>query len=153
MVLCFLVLGSMIKKISIALLLLLSIPGAYILYLCGTYIDETITSGSMYGLTIGDSKKTVYQELQKAVRSIEGKPQDVYISIKVTDEAAELLATRPDYTMLVPSFLHDVGYPRFATEDHWSFYFENSFFNVLSLKFCGENLCEIYRHRKYFELP
>jgi hypothetical protein len=87
------------------------------------------------------------------MKSIEGKPQDIYISIKVTEETAELLATRPDYTILVPSFLHDVGYPRFATEDRWNFYFENSYFNVLSLKFCGEVLCEVYRHRKYFELP
>ena len=143
----------MLKKILIAIIVLLSILGLYVGYLWATYIDEITSSGSMYGLTIGDSKETVYAELYRALESIEGRPREVYISVKVTSEAAELLATRPDYKILVPSYLHDVGYPKFAKMDRWDFYFENSLFNRLSLKFCEDKLCEIYRHRKYFEVP
>jgi hypothetical protein len=109
-----------IKKIFIVLVFLLCIPGSYFLFLWATYIDVKITSGSMYELSIGDSKKDVYVGLGKTIKSIEGSPQDVFILIKVTPESAELLATRPDYTLLVPSFLQDVGYPRFEKMDRWA---------------------------------
>ena len=121
-----------------------------IFYLWYSYIDETIVSGSAYGFTIGDSKLETYEKTSPALSKL---GDNVYMEIKVTPETAGVLATNPNYTILVSSFFHEVGYPSFETRNRWDFYFNGSYFNKLSLIFCNKKLCEVYRHRKYFELP
>jgi len=124
----------------------------YISYLWATYIDETVRDGGAYGFQIGDSKFDTYKKAGGVLSHI-GDSQGIYIQVKVTKESEELLATRIDYSLLVQTRLHDVGFRRFSEADRWQFYFDGSFFNSITLKFCENRLCEIYRHRKYFELP
>jgi len=125
----------------------------YLGYLWCTYIDETVTTGHAYGFSIGDGKLETYKKFPEVLGKLNSHASSIYIEIKVDAEHAELLATKPGYTMMVETLLHDVGYPAFQSKSRWDFYFDGSYFNSLTLKFCGETLCEIYRHRKYFEFP
>jgi len=122
-------------------------------YFWYTYIDETVITGQAYGFSIGDDKLTTYKNAAEVLPNLNGDSPSIYIEIKVDVDQAELFATNPDYLVMVKTLLHDVGYPAFQLKDRWDFYFEGSYFNSLTLKFCDEKLCEIYRHRKYFELP
>jgi len=125
----------------------------YIGFLWSAYVDETITSGHAYGFNIGDDKLTTYKKAPGALKNINIFPSISYIEIKSNANSAELLATKPDHRVMVEALLHDVGFSRFKLKNQWDFYFDGSYFNKLSLKFCDGRLCEIYRHRKYFEFP
>lgn len=138
---------SVFMLIPILTLIAFLCYGFYIWY---TYINDTVTSGNAYGFTIGDSKPETYKKSYLALSKLS---DNVYIEIRVTPEASRLLATNSDHTILASSLLHDVGYPGFEKKNGWGFYFEASYFNSLTLRFCNERLCEIHRHRKSFELP
>tara|TARA_R110002074_G_scaffold175316_1_gene338530 strand:+ start:184 stop:627 length:444 start_codon:yes stop_codon:yes gene_type:complete len=126
--------------------------GGYIVYMWYTYIDDTSVTGSAYGLNIGDSKYEVYGDLPLALTGLSEFGR-TFIEIKV-DKATEVtLATNSDYTVFAQTLLHDIGYEKFKSLDSWEFYVNASYFNSLKLKFCEDKLCEIHRHRKYFELP
>ena len=127
--------------------------GGYIAYLWLTYIDETITSGQAYGFMIGDDKLTTYKKSPTSLAKLEKHNSVVYMKIISNSDTAGLLAAAPEQTIMVEAVLHQVGYPRFKELNQWDFYIDGSYFNRLSLKFCDERLCEIYRHRKYFEGP
>ncbi|AOW78757.1 hypothetical protein A3Q34_19085 [Colwellia sp. PAMC 20917] len=135
--------------LSILCFLFLSYPA----YLWLTYIDETVTSGSAYGLKIGANKNNVYKSLARSLSQFKGDGDSVFIQIKVTTETAKDLATKPDFNVMVEPLFHPIGFSSFEKQDTWSFYVNASYFNSLKLKFCEEKLCEIHRHRKYFELP
>lgn len=126
----------------------------YILYLWVTYIDETVVQGAAYGFEIGDTKSETYK---KAIGALVGLSRSghtlPFIEVKVNKKNEEFLATKSDYTLLVQTLLHDVGYDIFYEKDIWKFYIDGSYFNSIRLKFCGNKLCEIHRHRKYFEMP
>ena len=79
--------------------------------------------------------------------------QLIFVEIKVDNVSSALLGTNADYTLLSQTLLHDVGFPYFNDKDEWNFYFNGTYFDSLSLKFCDDKLCEIYRHKKKFELP
>ena len=140
---------SIIIIVSVVLFLLLT----YFFYLWYTYIDETVTSGEAFGLDIGDSKLDTYNKIWDAISYLNYEPSSVYIEIEVNAEVSELLATDPGYKVLVNTLLHKSGYESFKNKDRWDFYFNSSYFNKLSLTFCEDKLCEIHRHRKFFEIP
>lgn len=125
----------------------------YVFYLWYTYIDKTITSGQAYGFVIGDDKFMTYENTPGNLAKLKGRTSTVYIEIKSDVDSAKLLAVKPNHLVMVEALLHDVGYPVFKSKNQWDFYIDGSYFNKLSLRFCDEKLCEIYRHRKYFELP
>ncbi|MEM7281373.1 MAG: hypothetical protein AAF438_07075 [Pseudomonadota bacterium] len=52
---------QILNYVAIALGILLLIVGSYLAYLYITYIDQTVTSGSAYGFTVGQSKIEAYQ--------------------------------------------------------------------------------------------
>jgi hypothetical protein len=141
-----------IQILSIVLAVPFIAIAIYISYLWVTYIDETVSDGEAYGFQIGESKFDTYEKAGSVLSHIENS-RGLYIQVKVTKESEELLATRIDYSLLVQTRLHDVGFGRFSELDRWEFYFDGSFFNSITLKFCENKLCEIHRHRKYFELP
>ena len=125
----------------------------YFFYLWYTYIDETVTSGEAYGFTIGDTKFDTYNKISGAISDLNYHPSSVFIEIEVNEDLSELLATDPGYKIMANTLLHEGGYNSFKGKDRWDFYFNRSYFNSLSLKFCEDKLCEIYRHRKFFEIP
>ena len=60
--------------------------------------------------------------------------------------------------MIIMAFLgcdSKVNYEKALGSDHWELLIdgEGQFFHVIRLKFEDKTLTEIYRHRKYFELP
>ncbi|BCO32598.1 hypothetical protein TspCOW1_27010 [Thiohalobacter sp. COW1] len=119
-----------------------------------TYIDETVVQGTAYGFEIGDSKSETYTKAKWVLLKLSDSGiTPPYIEVKVNNENEELLATKSEYDLLVQTLLHDVGYDRFIEKDVWRFYIDGSYFNSISLKFCQNKLCEIHRHRKYFEMP
>jgi len=137
--------------LKVTTLLILLIVVMYPLYLWVTYIDVSYKTGSAYGLTIGDSKQKVYNNLSIPFKNIT-KPRDkIFIQIKSTKEMAVELATDANFDVMIEPLFHEAGFESFKLDDNWEFYINGSFFNVLRLKFCDEKLCEIYRHRKYFE--
>jgi len=142
-----------IKLIKYLLIIILLIIATSVGYLWLTYIDDTITSGQAYGFTIGDDKETTYEKAPRALSMLKGYNSIVYMEIKSDVDSAELLAAESNHTVMVEALLHDVGYPAFRIKAQWDFYIDGSYFNKLSLIFCDEKLCEIYRHRKYFEFP
>jgi hypothetical protein len=140
-------------KIKSTILVILTIILIYPAYLWVTYIDESITDGTAYGFKIGTDKETVYKSLPLLLNKLKGNQESVFIQIKSTDEFAQALATKPDFDVMIEPLFHDVKYALFTKNETWSFYINASFFNSITLKFCENKLCEIRRHRKYFELP
>lgn len=122
-------------------------------YFWVTYIDETVTKGQSYGLLIGESKSKTYLKLPAALANVSGSTSIVFMEIEVNAVNAQLLASKPGQSIMVEALLNKVGYPAFKRKKQWDFYVNGSYFNRLTLKFCNERLCEIYRHRKNFELP
>jgi hypothetical protein len=122
-------------------LLPILVVAGYIFFLWATYIDDTITSGSKYGFTIGSSKQQIYEDIS-AVR--EDHP-NLKIFVSYGPRAGDNATLEPTID----------NYERALISDHWELLLDGDgeFFNVIRLKVDGDNLTQIYRHRKYFELP
>lgn len=130
------------------------ILGAYISYLWVTYIDDVVTSGTAYGFNIGEDMLTVYKKMPASLLNLKQRPSStVYFEARSDVNCSKLIAVRPGYRVLVEAILHEEGFSSFKEQEQWEFYFDGSYFNKISLTFCGDKLCQIYRHRKYFELP
>lgn len=125
----------------------------FFLYLASAYIDEKFTEGSAYGFSIGDSKEDVFSDSLGSLSSLSSGGGQVFISVKVDNQSSNLLNTSAGYTVMVQTLLNLEEKPSFYNEDSWEFYFEASYFDSLRLSFCDQKLCEIYRHKKMFELP
>lgn len=141
------------KKIIRTIVLMLLIPIGLVVYYWATYIDDTTTRGNAYGFKIGESKHETYKKLPGNLRVLEENGGKVFFEIKSTLQTSETLAVMPGFTVMVEAILHDIGFPYFKSQNAWRFYVSGSYFNTLELKFCDDKLCEIYRHRKYFEAP
>jgi len=141
-----------IKFFSQLLLIVIAIVAIYGFYLWNTYIDESTVQGSAYGFAIGETKEEVYKKAPSLLFKLSSNNM-FFTMVKVDSGSQEILATRLDFPILTQTLLHEVGYERFKLKNTWEFYFEGSFSDSLRLKFCDEILCEIYRHRQYFELP
>jgi hypothetical protein len=142
------------KKIAIFFLLFfISVISLLFLYLWATYTDKTITSGSAYGFTIGDSKLQTYKNIPNARSHLNIGNSPIFISAKTDEHISSVIGTKPDYEIMVQTYLNDERLPVFVNENKWNFYFNGTYFDSLKLKFCDEKLCEIHRHRKKFELP
>ena len=140
--------------LSIVLVSSAAVVATHVLYLWITYIDEIVVDGSAYGFHIGDSKSETYRKAAGALYGLsESGFSAPYIRIKVDKQHEEFFATRIDIPLLIQTHLHDVGYRKFSEQESWEFFIDGSYFNFIRLRFCGDELCEIYRHRKYFELP
>lgn len=142
-----------IKSLMYMAIVIVLVMASYVGYLWYTYIDDTIKSGQGYGFSIGDGKDVTYKKASGALAKLKNYNSLVYIEIKSDAYISKQLAVDPGHTVMVEALLHDVGYSGFKMKNQWDFYFNGSYFNKLSLKFCDEKLCEIYRHRKYFEFP
>lgn len=137
---------------SIALALLVGV-GGYILYLWATYIDEAVDSGQAYGFSIGDTKRETFKKLPIAFEQLGSDRQQIFIEVRAGDVEAKRLGVSPGRHVMVKPRLDAAGFDSISAHDQWAFYIGPSHRDFLRLSFCGENLCRIYRHRKYFELP
>jgi hypothetical protein len=116
--------------------LVVLLVGAYIGYLALTYIDETVVEGTSYGYTIGQSKREAFSVAQQQFR------RGAIAGLHVSDPFESFAPDEPHWGLL-------------ESNDRWTLFFseEDNFFNTLKLKFTGDQLEEIHRHRQYFELP
>ena len=121
-------------------LIVLLIAG-YIAYLAATYIDESVTVGSAYGFEIGSAKKQSFDDIKKLLTLY----PHLVIYYSYGSKAG-------DYELVLPT---DNEYSKIEQQDRWTLLLDgdNEFFNVIKLSFRENKLIEIYRHRKYFELP
>ena len=87
------------------------IPAGYVAYLYGTYIDETLTSGSGYGFTIGQSKRQVYEAAGQELRA--GR----IVSINTVDDREEEIKAHP---WLEDDLTVADARERFTRWDHWA---------------------------------
>ncbi|HJR73057.1 MAG TPA: hypothetical protein VJ806_05395 [Luteimonas sp.] len=136
---------------AIALVSLIGL-GGYIVYLWATYIDKAIDTGQAYGLSIGDTKQSTFKKLPLAFDHI-GDGNGIFVEVRADDATAAKLGIASGRHIMVPPRLDRSDFDTLSTSDQWIFYVSPSHRDFLRLSFCGEKLCRIYRHRKYFELP
>lgn len=141
------------KYLGCLLLAVISVVALYVAYLGSTYVDDSVTKGRAYGFVIGEKKLQVYRAAQEALASLEEANGNAFIEIEADTDSAKSLGVTPGSRVMVEALMQDVGFAVFDSRERWDFYFEGSYFNKLSLIFCEAELCEIYRHKKYFELP
>lgn len=125
----------------------------WISYLYLTYVNETVASGGWHSLTIGDSKEVAYAKVPGIFAELNPSAPKIFIEIIANDQTAMHLAVDVGYTTMVATRMDDIGFNLFYTRDVWKFYIDASYHNSLTLTFCDDQLCEIHRHRKFFELP
>ena len=120
--------------------LVLLIAG-YIVYLAATYIDESVTVGSAYGFEIGSPKGQSFNDIRKLLNQY----PNLVIYYTYGNKAG-------DNEIVLPI---DNEYSKIEQQDRWALLLDGDgeFFNVIKLSFNENKLVNIYRHRKYFELP
>ncbi|WP_149982732.1 hypothetical protein [Pseudoalteromonas rhizosphaerae] len=128
-------------------LLIISVILIGVLMLYFTSINETVESGSSYELTIGSSKKDVFNQLPKVLKAIG--------AINVENEVnIELYISGKKVPEKISKNLTDLKMLSFEKSNKWRFYIDSKyFFNNLTIEFCGEKLCKVKRYRRYLELP
>lgn len=145
------------KKVVYASMVLafaaLVVIGGYFLYLKATYLDRAVDTGEAYGLSIGDTKQEVFANLRPAFREIGASEDEIFIEIRTDEVSAKGLQVSPGRHVMVRPKIDVFGADNFSADEQWTFYIGPAHRNFLRLKFCGETLCRIYRHRKYFDLP
>jgi hypothetical protein len=132
---------SLYKFLKILIFVLVSILALYVAFLWITYIDNTTTSGSKYGFTIGTSKEEVYDQI-----ILQQQPYpDLYFYVRTGKQSKDLIEAP----------VKSVPLARIKNYERWELQFDgkHEYFNVLKLTFVENRLIEIHRHRKYFELP
>ena len=131
----------------------LVLGAGYVGYLWATYLSEVTTSGEAYGLTIGDSKHQAYEKLPSAFRTLNPADPRVFMEITAEGSTAQALAVEPGKHVMAQTHLDAVGFAALASSNDWQFYVGASYHDSLTLTFCDERLCRIYRQRKRVELP
>lgn len=125
--------------IGVPLGLLAIVVFGYGVYLASTYIDETITTGTAYGFSIGDDKTVAFDKAKTSYLSSE-----VYILYPLDKNGygphERMTFTADDFKLV-------------RDRDRWKLFFDKGFFNSIELTFDQGKLVKVYRHRKNFELP
>lgn len=139
------------KMLSTGAILMLAVFG-WVGYLYATYIDLMIDRGGLYELSIGMSKREAFDRLEAAFYSVEGGTGSAFLEMPVNPAANG--EPRDKVALKLAQFeKSDEVFEFLRRHDQWDFFLENSYRDGLRLTFCGEKLCQIYRHRMHFELP
>ena len=141
----------MIKPLIMSMLLLVVVIVLAIGYLWITYTSITITEGSAYGVSIGMNKEDVYKEARKYIVSNASDRSVLFTELNVSSDDRTLDLVSGKY--LLQFYYIPANYPHFEKQDKWTFFLEKNRTNSITFSFCDRKLCEIYRHRQYFELP
>src|SRR5690625_4729628 len=116
------------------------------------YEDELVTEGEALGFRIGQTKERVYDSAFRSLSALSGGRTEIFIPVKVSGDMSSAIGVKQDFEVLAQTYLHDIGFADFRNRDTWTFYLNASRLNVVKLSFCGDKLCEIYRHKKVLEL-
>jgi hypothetical protein len=108
-----------------------------------TSIDEVITSGESGGFKIGDSKKESYQVLFASSANYESR-------VVLFNEA---LKEKHEPVIINSVFNKDEFY-LFEDKNEWLLSFDTAYYtDKVTLHFCEEKLCRIWRARSYLQFP
>ncbi len=146
-------------RVAFVSIILFSGLQVFLLFLAGfvyfwiKYEDEVTASGESLGFVIGESKEDVYSKVFANLAALSGKREEIFISIEVDSNLSPKVGVDEGFQVLMQTYMHPVGTKEFMEKDVWKFYLNASRFNVVKLTFCNDKLCEIYRHRKVFEIP
>ena len=130
-----------LKVIAVLILIPALLIGGLVFYWWVTYIDESVTSGSAYGFTIGHSKQVVAQQFPSIT---EDHPKlHVYVSY----------GRRAGDNFSIPA--NGQAISKLMQHDKWDLLLNGQweFFDSIDLYFENDKLVKIYRHRQNFELP
>ncbi|UTP72338.1 hypothetical protein NLG07_10125 [Alteromonas sp. LMIT006] len=100
-------------------------------------IHEIVEEGSAFGFSIGMSKNEVLSNLQTSPE----KSIDAINLVSADNKSSKIgnLLQNPEY---------------FYSSDKWVVMFDSAyFFDNVTLEFCSERLCKIFRKRQYVETP
>ncbi|RUO36778.1 hypothetical protein CWE13_07970 [Aliidiomarina shirensis] len=123
-----------------------------VFYLTNNY-ESSLRIGDKHGLTIGDAKLEAYKKLPSFLSEYKSRGDRIFIVVKVTESASGYLATDPDFMILVEPLFNFSGEAEFMQEDTWTFYINGSYLDVIKLRFEDDKLIEIFRRKRFFELP
>lgn len=128
------------RILAVALLVPFLAIAGYAAFLWGTYLDETVVSGTAHGFAIGATK----QEAFEAAGNLGGHPRAV-IYVSYGKRAG-------DHFTIAPA---QAKTDQLQAHDQWDVLLDgpDSYFNSVRLTFRDGKLVEIHRHRKYLELP
>ncbi len=130
-----------LKVLATLILIPAILIGGLVFYWWVTYIDESVTSGSAYGFTIGHTKEVVAKQFPIMD---EDYPQlHVYVSY----------GRRAGDNFSIPANEHAIN--RLISHDKWDLLLNGQweFFDSIDLYFENNKLVKIHRHRQNFELP
>ena len=121
------------------------VPVGYWAYCRLSYIDKSVTSGSAYGFTIGQSKQETYVGLKALLGD------QCFLSIK--DD--RLVLGKRLHAASRPIHLTDEDFKTFSDSDEWILFADarDSIFSTIDLVFSGGQLRSIHRHHQQCEGP
>lgn len=134
-------LRTLFKAIAWAAAGCVLVVSAYVAYLWATYIDQTVTTGDGYGFSVGASKKDALLD----VRALSEEYPELAVHVSYGPKAGDYYLWPVDTVELDNVWPHKTW--------HIQLDGKNEFHNIIRLHFENDSLREIYRHRKYFELP
>lgn len=133
--------GKILKMLGVIAAVFLVFLGGYFTFMYVTYIDETVVEGSAYGFTVGHGKEETYEAAAR---------QYADINVRIRHP----LKDQKQYGPLISFSFSKEEYYILRERTRWRIYLSKErLSDLVDLKFKGDNLVSIYRHRKYFELP
>lgn len=125
--------SSIIYKLLVGVFLLATL---FVFFLWSSSLHEVVEKEEAYGFTIGSSKAKVLAHLldkfEKGIETI-----DLVYGDKSSRRAS--LSSTSEY---------------FNDSNKWVIMFDSAyFFDSVTLEFCEDNLCKLFRKRQYFETP
>jgi hypothetical protein len=125
--------SSIIYKLLLGVFILGTL---FAFFLWSSSLHEVVEEGGAYGFTIGTSKAEVLTHLHdKSEKGIE------IINLVYSDKSSRSasLSSPSEY---------------FNDSNKWVIMFDSAyFFDSVTLEFCEDNLCKLFRKRQYFETP
>ncbi len=137
--------NSSLKFTHLVFRFFILIIAGFFIFLWISAIDDHITSGEYHGFKIGSTKSETYKFLVESAGSMNIESR-VVLSNDELKKIKEPVSTYSNFT--------NEEYHSFENKDQWDLLIQSPFFfDSMSLTFCDERLCKIWRKRDYLELP
>ncbi len=121
------------------------IIAGFFIFLWISSIDENITTGEYYGFKIGFTKNETYKFLLASSGSMKLESR-----VELSNDELKRIKN----PLIINSNFTNEEYHLFENKDEWDLFVESPFFfDSISLTFCDERLCKIWRRRDFLELP
>jgi len=145
--------GMNMKIIAVGLIATFLLVASVLFFLPRfSYESELVVEGVYRNLNIGMEKRVVYEKLPSLLKSIDDDL--VYFrSIEVNEPLSRELGVPEGMSIFVQTRLLSTEFDFFENSESWELFIDGNYGHSITLKFCNNSLCEIYRHEQRFELP